>query len=243
MGSMRHEQQLFFGFIPLALMGYGFYLSFKNGKNLIPKLMCITLLIIIFMCLSIGGMSAWVYLSNLPLFSAIRAVSRISLVMLFFIGYLAAVATDRITKLSNSVIYAILILLILEFSLIKVNASPISEWRSRIALYQDKLPADLPVDPILIFAQRGNQFNVVEEIDAMWIALINGYSTMNGYSGFSLQAYGGGYGDKCINIQERIDFYYKITKSVELFGARKDWTGRIVPIDFSDCKYPLKSID
>lgn len=240
MGSMRHEQQLFFGLIPLALLGYGLYLSFMDGKNLIPKLMGITFLTLIFMSLSIGGMSLWIYLSNLPLFSAIRAVSRISFVMLFFVGYLAAVAADRITKHSNSIIYALLILLLVEFSLVKVNASPISEWRSRIALYQGKLPADLPADPVLIFAQRGNQFNVVEEIDAMWIALINGYSTMNGYSGFSPQAYGGKYGDKCINIEERIDSYLAVVKTADLGRVKEDLMRRLVPIEFVDCNYPVK---
>jgi hypothetical protein len=240
MGSMRHEQQLFFGVIPLVLIGYGFYLSFKDGRNVIAKVMCITFLILIFMSLSIGGMSVWMYLSNLPLFSAIRAVSRISLAMLFFVGYLAAFATDRMTKNSNSIIYAVLILLIVEFSLVKVNASPISEWRSRIELYQGKLTVGLPADSVLIFAQRGNQFNVVEEIDAMWIALINGYSTMNGYSGFSPQAYGGSYGDKCINIQHRIDSYLAVVKTSNLESVKEDLMRRLIPIDFMDCKYPVK---
>jgi hypothetical protein len=240
MGSMRHEQQLFFGLIPLILFGYGLYLSLKDGRNLIVKSIGITFLVLFLMSLSIKDVSAWLYLNNLPLFSAIRAVSRISLVMLFFIGCLAAVAIDRIIRNSNSIIYVILILMIVEFSLVKVNKSPISEWRSRITLYQSKLPTELPADPVLIFAQRGSQFNVVEEIDAMWIALIKGYSTMNGYSGFSPQAYGGSYGDKCVNIQERIDSYLKVVKSADLEKVKEDLTHRLVPIDFRDCKYPVK---
>ena len=241
MGSMRHEQQLFFGLIPLTLFSYGFYLSFKGGKNLITKSLGVALLALFLMSLAIGEKSVWLYFSNLPLFSAIRAVSRISLVMLFFISYLAALGVDQISGRSKTIIYILLFFLIAEFSLVKVNASSISDWRSRMALYQSKLQAKIPDDAILIFAQSGGQFNVVEEIDAMWIALINGYSTMNGYSGFSPQAYGGSYGDKCINIQERIDSYLKILKVENVSNVREHLTNRAFPIDFRDCKFPVKS--
>lgn len=240
MGSMRHEQQLFFGLIPLLLFCYGLYLSFKDHKNFLAKSMGITFLALFFMSIMIKDISAWIYLSNLPLFSAIRAVSRISLVMLFFVSYLAAVAVDRVAGHSRAIIYVVLILLIVEFSLVKVNASSKSEWRSRMVLYQSKIPSDLPSNSVLIFAQRGHQFNVVEEIDAMWISLINGYATMNGYSGFSPPAYGGVYGDKCINIQQRIDSYLEIVKTADVAKARDELIRKVVPIEFSDCKYPLK---
>lgn len=240
MGSMRHEQQLFFGLIPLLLFCYGLYLSFRDHKNIIATSMGVTFFALFFLCLSIGGVSIWMYFSNLPLFSAIRAVSRISLVMLFFVSYLSAVAVDRMARHSSVLICIVLILLIAEFSLVKVNASSKSEWRSRIDLYQSKIPSDLPSNSILVFAQRGLQFNVVEEIDAMWISLINGYSTMNGYSGYSPPAYGGEYGDKCINVQQRIDSYLKIVKTADVPKVREDLISKVVPIEFRDCKYPLK---
>lgn len=240
MGSMRHEQQLFFGLIPLLLFCYGLYLSFKDHKNLLAKSMGITFLALFFMSISIKDISAWIYLSNLPLFSAIRAVSRISLVMLLFVSYLAAVAVDRVVRNSRTIIYIVLILLIVEFSLVKVNASSKSEWRSRMDLYQSKIPSDLPSNSVLIFAQRGLQFNVVEEIDAMWISLLNEYSTMNGYSGYSPPAYGGDYGDKCVNIQQRIDSYLEVVKTADVAKAREQLISKVVPIEFSDCKYPLK---
>jgi hypothetical protein len=235
MGSMRHEQQLFFGLIPLLLLFYGFFLSFKGNKNLIAKSLAITFLTLFFMSLSIKDFSAWTHLSNLPLFSAIRAVSRISLVMLFLVSYLAVVAVDNMARYSRAIIYILLILLIVEFSLVKVNSSSISEWRSRMTLYQSKVPAGLRADSVLIFAQRGNQFNVVEEIDAMWISLINGYSTMNGYSGYSPPEYGGKYGDKCINIQERINSYMTIVKSTDPAKVRENLISRVIPIEFGDC--------
>jgi len=240
MGSMRHEQQLFFGLIPLILFFYGLHLSFKGNKNLIAKSMAVTFLTLFVMSLSIKDVSAWAHFSNLPLFSAIRAVSRISLVMLFFLSYMAVVAVDSIARHSRVIIYILLILLIVEFSLVKVNSSPISEWRSRMDLYQRKIPSSLPPDSILIFAQRGHQFNVVEEIDAMWISLINGYSTMNGYSGYSPPAYGGEYGDQCINIQKRIDSYLEVVKTADALKNREGLVSKLVPIEFSDCKYPLK---
>jgi signal transduction histidine kinase len=241
MRSMRHEQQLFFGLIPLVLFFYGLYLSFKDRKNLILKSIAITLLALFFLSLSIKDLGAWMYLSNLPLFSAIRAVSRISLVMLFFVSYLAVVAVDKMTRHSSAIIYVVLALLIMEFSLVKVNASPISEWRSRMDLYQRKIPPELPSDAVLIFAQSGHQFNVVEEIDAMWIALVNGSAVMNGYSGYSPPAYGGDYGDKCANIEERIDSYLTAIRPADPIGVRESLVRRMAPIEFGDCKLRLKS--
>ena len=78
---------MFVGLVPLVLGILGYVWGRQRLQDGVVQLMAASLVGAVLLTLHVG-MSAWQPLASLPLASAIRAVSRIELVLLFPLGYI-----------------------------------------------------------------------------------------------------------------------------------------------------------
>lgn len=235
---MRHEHQMFIGFFPLMLAIAGLIVGSKekNGLNyiLITGMLVITIVITLY----VGGVSLWYLLHQLPLASAIRAMTRLDQAFLFPVAYLAAISVDKL-KLKylwgcKAVFVLILPLLITEASMTSMSVSSKESWRLRSSVLEAIVPENLSDNSILFFAQRsGPPF--ADELDAMWASLRNGKKTMNGYSGLFPPDYDYEFGGDCSQIPRRVLSYLRFSNQSDDVIAYREFMSRIVPIGFHNC--------
>lgn len=238
---MRQEHQMFIGAVPmfLAFMGYIFGSKDKNGIAFI--LISFSLAALIIITLYLGGFSLWYLIAKLPLASAIRAITRIVLVFLFPAAYLAAVAIDHICSFPHSkwmkkIIYLIIIpAMIFEFSAISAPLSAKKEWRQRLTEKEAVFPKQLPNKSIIFFAQSGKDQFFTNELDAMWVALMHGAKTLNGYSGLLPPGFNLKYGDDCKELPRRISSYLSFSGHRNNKEAFLSLIKRVIPIGFQGC--------
>lgn len=232
---MRHEQQIFIGATSLILVIIGLLVGSRKRNGIEYCLISTSLGLLFFLTLSVAGYSAWFYLSGLPLASAIRAMSRIILVMLFPISYLSGLALNAIPPKFKVFKYIFIAFLIFEFSTAKILSTPASKWRASQNEALKTIPDSLSKDSILFFAQKPGAYIPEHELDAMWAALQSGYVTMNGYSGNSPPAYKEDYGMDCYEALRRINSYSSLAHQSQLGSDSMDLIKRIVLIGFGDC--------
>jgi hypothetical protein len=234
---MRHEHQIFFGAVSIALALIGLIFGSIKRNGLAFPLLAGALIFLIVLTLNFNGHSLWLYFADLPLASAIRAMTRISLVLLFPIAYLGAVAVDFIPKKLTFVKYALILGVIFEFSTVRINSSTIEEWRKHKAIAMAGVPEDLPASSILFFAQHPSQSIPNQELDAMWAALSLGFPTLNGYSGNIPPGYTREYGKDCVEISRRLKSYVIFSGSANPDKDYRDLIKRVVPIGFNGCDF------
>jgi len=232
---MRHEHQIFFGGLPLLLAFAGLIFRRASGNLFAFWLIFLSFIIVVIFSISINSHSIWLLFAQLPVFSAIRAVTRIILVLLFPIAYLAAVAVNSFPKNWAPSKFCIASLLIFEFSTASVLATPIFTWRDHVNLASQKVPSKLPENPILFFAQPPGAYIRDQEIDSMWVALNKGYPTLNGYSGNSPPGYQEKYGEDCGEVSRRVLAYLAFIKHPNPEVEYGRLLKRIAPIGFKDC--------
>jgi hypothetical protein len=241
---MRHEHQMFFGLFPLVLALAGFIVGSQKNNGLVFTLMTGMLVISIVLTLYIGGFSIWYLIHQLPLASAIRAMTRIDQAFLFPIAYLAVIAIDKvIVKYTWGVLVVsaiILPLLIFEAATTSMGVSTKESWRQRFQALEAVVPENISDNSILFFAQRTGP-PYADEIDAMWVSLHNHKKTMNGYSGNLPPDYDYEFGDDCAQIPKRVLLYLKFSNQPNNVEAYRDLMSRIIPIGFINCDVTLFS--
>jgi hypothetical protein len=174
----------------------------------------------------------------LPGANAIRAVSRIGVVLLFpasvmFAASVDALSAARIAKTTrNGGLFMIAALLIIECSNISHYTSLKADWQQRLRAADAELPKERPASPILLLAPRLNQEIRLREIDAMLLAQDHGWPTLNGYSGHSPAGHmlTGDCNDRAVNIATALD----------LRGETDDQTftnlaKRVMAVGYPDC--------
>lgn len=236
---MRHEHQMFPGFIPFALIASGFLIgSFrKNGSSYV--LLSGSIIVVVLITLYVGGLSLWLLIYKLPLASAIRAMTRFDQVLLFPAAYLAALAIDDArsrwpgitVKLAS---FALIPALIFEFSAIGMVTSPKAEWQARLQRAEGSLPSNIKDDAILFFAQSQGPL-YADDIDGMWIALRHGTPTLNGYSGSFMRHYSNEFGTECAELPRRVMANMIFTGQDHDPQAYFKLIRRVVPIGFRNC--------
>lgn len=235
---MRHEHQMFFGFVPITLAIVGLLLGSREKNGVTFTLMTGMFGIALILTLYVGGFSLWYLIHKLPLASAIRAMTRLDQAFLFPLAYLSSIAIDEIKKrlIWGVKLIAILILplLIMEAGLTKMDASSKDSWRQRIMLLNNSVPNNVPENSILFFAQRsGPPF--ADELDAMWVSLKHRTATINGYSGLFPPGYDYVFGTDCAAIPRRIISYLKFSNQSDNIDLYRNLMGRIIPIGFNNC--------
>lgn len=235
---MRHEHQMFIGAIPMLLAVSGYVAGRRQNNGLAFSLISGSLVLLVLITMSLGGLSLWYVFAKFPLASSIRAMTRIIFVFLFPLAFLSALAIDRLLKqaqLWRKVLVSTLIALMLfEFSAIFPMVTAKEQWRERMIVSEAALPKNLPQDAILFFAQREGPF-YASEIDAMWIALKYKLPTMNGYSGWYPSGFSVMYGNDCSELPKRILSYLEFSGQAGSNDAYLRLMKRVVPIGFSGC--------
>lgn len=235
---MRHEHQMFMGLIPIVLAIFGFFIGIYRVNRLPFILLSGMLALLIVSTLYVGGVSFWYFLHDLPLFSAIRVMSRLDQAFLFPIAFLAAIFIDYLRVGYRFGVKLILIiiapLIIAESALSNMDVSDKNSWRDRVEKIDHLLPNNLDGDSILFFAQRsGPPF--ADELDAMWVSLLSGKKTMNGYSGLYPPGYDYLYGSDCNQIPKRVLSYLNFMKLSDDLNTYRELMSRIVPVGFYNC--------
>jgi hypothetical protein len=235
---MRHEHQMFFGMVPLTLALSGLIIGSraKNGANF--TLISGMLVFAIVLTLYVGGLSLWYLLHKLPLFSAMRAMTRLDQAFLFPIAYLSVIAIDsfraRYLWGTKAILILILPLLIAEVSMTTMGTSSKDSWRQRFTSLNAVVPKNLPGNSILFFAQRSGP-PYASEIDAMWVSLDHKKNTINGYSGLFPPSFDYEFGSDCAQVPQRVLSYLKFTQQFQNIIAYREFMSLIVPVGFINC--------
>jgi hypothetical protein len=235
---MRHEHQMFIGAVPMLMAVIGFLLGRREKNGITFTLLSGSLACLIILTLHMGGISLWFFFAKVPLASAIRAMTRIDLIMLFLFAYLAAVAVDALRSRARWVSFIVSVVIIptmiFEFSATSPPVSAKSEWRKRLAAKELLFPKQLRPDSIVFFAQSTGPF-YADELDAMWVAINHGVPTLNGYSGFYPPGFAVQFGNDCSELPKRILSYLSFIGRQDDKEAYVSLMQRVAPIGFMGC--------
>lgn len=239
------EHQMFIGLVPLVLAIIGIVRSRRRSSDRLGTLMAWTLVILVALSIQIKGVSAWSLVSHLPLMSSMRAVSRLILVLLFPVAYLAARAVEGLwhvhTRMTRVAFGAIAVAMVVEMAWVTMPTSAVSTWEQRLATMDRRVPEHLPANSIVFIAPpldaSKRDMTYGHELDVMWVALERGVSTMNGYSGFTPPGLGYAmyYGNDCRVVPMRVLSYLKFRDRFEDRRAYRTLMEHIVPIGFVNC--------
>lgn len=239
---MRHEHQMFVGLIPLALLFLGVIVAFRARH--LPVLAALGGgLLLVALSFFFNGLSLWFFIHELPLVSAIRAVTRLDQTLLFVTAYGAALAVDRLlslrfkrfrTQLMAGVLIGILV--VAEAATGTIGVSEKTEWRNRVENLMASVPAGLPDGAILFFSQKQPPWYAAE-LDAMWASLLAGQPTLNGYSGQFPPGWASEFGEDCLELPLRIRAHqvWAIERR-SVTSEYQDLYSRVIPIGFESCQ-------
>jgi hypothetical protein len=188
---MRGEHQMFFGVAASILAITSVIIARNSPKwSRITRVSLLGLLMLIIVTSSIGDFSLYRFIMVLPGFSAIRAVTRICLVMLLPVALLVAVSTeslvDRLPSLRPLLILSIIALLTVELWSRTPVSTPIAQWQERLhVLMPDSNSIAGGKSAILFVRSKPSEplWVTFGEVDGMVLAQDLGIPTVNGYSG------------------------------------------------------------
>lgn len=241
---MRHEHQMFPGLLSMGLLlaavVYGVRTRDRAGQYFTLMICALGLLVIA--TLNLGGLSLWFFVYWLPLASAIRAMTRIDLIMLLPLAVSAAYFLDRIREKgkwgTRLILFVILPLLFIEFSATLLYSSLKTDWRQRLDTKINMVKNELPKDAVLFFSSPEIDGQYTPELDAMWASLALRRKTMNGYSGDSprYRGYGSIYGTDCTVLPKRVLSYLEFSRKHDRDKKTyQEIMSKVVPIGFENC--------
>src|SRR5271165_2538674 len=186
------EHQIFPGFsaiIPLAWFGLS---RRARTRQPLAAIMLAALAILFAVTIDLGGHTLYRLIYSLSGFSAIRAITRVILVMMLPLAALLGMMIDDLVAAGANRVPARLLavalsaFVIAECVLIDPYSSSPSAWRTRLDALEARLPARLPHDAVFAIAvdPQDTEYNDTQT-DAELVAATLGVSTMNGYSGSS----------------------------------------------------------
>lgn len=208
---MRWEHQMFIGFVSFCLLLWGIWQGIRTPFRETFLTLSWAALSLVVVSLSVAGLSFWFLVYNLPLFSAIRGVTRLDQVLLFPIAYIIGVGLYPLIPkkaiIKHLVTGGICGLLLIEWAIVPYATSSFkSEWRDRTKAIESILPSSMDPHQILFIAQS-RQPAYADEIDAMWAASNRGMKTLNGYSGNLPPGFSAEYGTDCQEVSKRLTAY------------------------------------
>jgi len=236
---MRHEHQLFVGIVPLLLSAYAVKNIRYAGKfRVLLSTVLLSTLAVFLLTLYLGrNLSLYMAVFAMPGFSAIRAVTRIILILLFPLAIFISCAAEILQKKSRtnlpvkSAFYLAIFILLLECIFVRQFAYEKASGQARIARLRSSLPLQPPKDPVLFDGTDKNEPFYYSELDAMLLAQELGWKTINGYSGNFPPGYRKA--DFCSSAVSRIAGYVRFHS----LGGKEyvDISSRLVPVNFTDC--------
>lgn len=243
---MRHEHQMFPGLVCAVLFVSAItqapQLFRAPNKAFAWSLLAIALIVAVTLCFD--RFSLWYVFHWLPLASAIRAMSRIDLILLMPAAVVIAFGFDHIQsrtlKIGRGLILVALAGLLFDFSATSMYTSPKSVWEQQAREKLSQIPKGISKDSILFFSSTtANDWSFNPEIDAMWAGMMSGHKVMNGYSGGHPQnsAFGYQYAFDCSVIPQRIAAYAHFSR--DRLNREVDYKAlmaKIVPVGFLGCE-------
>jgi hypothetical protein len=205
----RPEHQLFIGLGVFVLSVLGTWVPTFFGR-----VFFVTLLLLVGLTVMAGDQSLYLWLLKIPGFDAIRAVSRVILVMLFPVAVLVAVGADRLLQLTLTwglllrglLIVAIVASLTVETVYYVPRQEAVQTWQDRQRGLRSLIKDKLPSDTILFVTQRQAEPFYITELDAVIYAQNHQLATLNGYSGSTPVGYA--YPDPCLPSDARLRGYF-----------------------------------
>lgn len=178
----RQEHQLFFG---VGTLGLALFAAVRVRSRL-AALSLLSLLLLFLLTLTIDRYSLYLALAALPGVGAVRAVSRIALVMALPLALLVAMAVDAVPRRRWGMallITALVGLMSVEAATYNTNYIRRADALERTAALQRQMPATLPPDTVLFNPLREDEPYYVTELDGVILAQERNLPTLNGYSG------------------------------------------------------------
>lgn len=178
----RQEHQLFFG---VGLLGLALLGALRNSTRT-ARLACVSLLLLFLLTITIGRYSLYLAVALMPGVGAIRAVSRIVLVMALPLAILVAMAVDAAPagRWGYRGLVAVLALAMgLESVAYNVSTYNIEDAKARIRALDDRFPRDLPANAVVFNPLRPDEAFYATELDAVILGQERNLPTLNGYSG------------------------------------------------------------
>lgn len=202
------EHQLFVGFGVMVFSVLGAWAT-KFGR-----VFFVTSLLLVGLTVMVADQSLYLWLLRIPGVDAIRAVSRIILVMLFPVAVLVSTGVDRLLQVTRSravalrgvLIVVIISSLTLETVYYVPHHAAVQTWQDRQRGLRSLIRDGLPSGTILFVTQRQAEPFYITELDAMIYAQDHHLATLNGYSGSTPAGYAAP--DPCLPSDARLKAYF-----------------------------------
>ena len=213
----RPEHQMFVGLgvALFVLLGLGAACCARTLSG--PLRACagvagLTLGLLVVLTLMVGDFSLYLWVLKLPGVAAIRAVSRIIVVLLLPVAILVALGFECLLQLQRGRISKILVILLAVCALTaetvwyQPHQAAVQTWLDRQASMNSHIKIALSSDTILYVTQRPSEPFYITELDAMIYAQDHHLYTLNGYSGSTPPGYA--YPDPCLPADTRLKGYF-----------------------------------
>jgi hypothetical protein len=232
-GDVRHEHQMFIGFGAIALILAAIVWRRHAPVPVLTQAMLIALGLLFAGTLGIGEFSLYYLIAWLPGIEAIRAVSRIVLIMLIPMSVLVALGADAAWRRVRRPLWGLPMLaglaavVIVEPLSVSLGSVPIANWQARLDAARGQLPLVVPRDAILLlrYSSADPYEQILVELDAVLLGQDLGYPVLNGYSNFHPPGYGH---QACASAKGRLRSYFLF------MGGRVDvssYERRVVVLD------------
>jgi len=211
---MRWEHQMFFGASACLLAA----IALIRKPNQTALVAFIALLLLIILTLDVGGHSLYSLIDQLPLANAVRAVTRIGLVMIFPVAVMAGTGFDRfMAPQPHHVVKVIVAISLAAFMLVEYTAYytewlPLKELRARYTELAARVPPHLPADAIIYLPLTPNEPYYYSELDGVQLAQMLNRNTLNGYSGNAPAGFNDSSTDPCFMVNNRLTGYVSFAK-------------------------------
>ena len=188
----RNEQNLFIGVgvLSLFVVGLGsiFTAKSKEGNSLVRSALA-TIVVLVLLTMMFGNYSAYFLLTYIPGFNSIRAVGRISVVMMFPVALVAAEGARALMKTVPRTSSLVVLLLFLAISVLEIRmlekpgfSINEAERRTSMIVAEARRLSAGKSNPVLSLVED-SELPYVSHLDAMFAAQRLGWPTSNGFSG------------------------------------------------------------
>ena len=239
----RSEHQLFFGIGVTLFAGLGVIAACVAQQVHVQLRVCVLTAALAFVLLMelttiVGDFSLYLWLLKLPGLDAIRAVSRIILVLLLPLAVLVGLGFECLLRAAPVLFFKItalvlgLALLTAETVFYQPHHSAVQTWLDRQAGLVSLIKPELPNDAILLVTQRRAEPFYITELDAMIYAQDHHLLTLNGYSGSTPAGYA--FPDPCVPPETRLIGYFGFRNVPE--AQQQRLLARLKTVELEPCR-------
>jgi hypothetical protein len=238
--SYRHEHQLFFGFGVWVLAIMGTIFAWRCRSEHLGKITSVSFALLVILTIDISGSSLYWWLLKVPGLSAVRAVSRIGMILLLPMSIMVTIMVDYFVKSSWYPIrryrFVLLVVSIVaityETTAYRPYHYPIQAWYDRQIRLQKLIEQPIQSGEILYLTNAANDpWDTVAEIDAMIYAQDHRVPTLNGYSGRSPPRIRPNH--PCVSFESRLQSYFDFANISR--QAQDDYIKRVRVISPEAC--------